>query len=45
MKNGKTVGLDNIPMKIWKCLGEQGLEWLTELFNVIARPAKMPNVS
>ena len=27
---------------MWKCLGEEGLEWLTELFNVIFRTAKMP---
>ena len=28
--------------EVWKCLGEEGLEWLTELFNVIFRTAKMP---
>jgi len=28
-------------MEVWKCLGEAGLEWLSELFNVIFRTAKM----
>ena len=32
MKSGKAVGLDLIPVEIWKCLGEEGLEWLAELF-------------
>jgi len=43
MKSRKAVGLDLIPMEIWKCLGEEGLEWLTELFNVIFSTIKMPN--
>jgi len=30
-------------MKIEKCLGERGLEWLMELFNVIFKIAKMFN--
>ena len=42
MKNGKAVGPDSIPVEIWKCLGEQGLGWLTDLFNMIFRAAKMP---
>ena len=41
MANGKTVGPDQIPVKVWKCMGEEGLEWLTELFNVIFKTAKM----
>jgi len=32
MKAGKVVGSDDIPMEIWKCLGEEGLQWLTNLF-------------
>jgi len=43
MKSGKAVGPDLIPVEIWKCLGEVGLDWLTELFNVIFRTVKMPN--
>ena len=42
MSNGKAEGSDQIPVKVWKCLGEAGLEWLSELFNVIFRTAKMP---
>jgi len=42
MKNGKAVGLDRILVEIWKCLGEEGLEWLTELFNVILGPLRCP---
>jgi len=42
MSNGKAVGTDQIPVEVWKFLGEVGLEWLTELFNVIFRTAKMP---
>ena len=40
--NGKSVGPDQKPVEVWKSLGEEGLEWLTELFNVIFRTAKMP---
>jgi len=43
MKSGKAVGLDLIPMEIWKCLGEEGLDWLTELLMFIFRTVKMPN--
>ena len=28
-------------MEVWKCLGEEGLKWLAELFNVIFKTAKM----
>jgi len=42
MPNGKSVGPDQIPVEVWKCLGKKGLEWPTELFNVIFRTAKMP---
>ena len=42
MVNGKAEGPDQIPVEVWKCLGEAGLEWLSELFNVIFRTAKMP---
>ena len=42
MANGKAEGPDQIPVEVWKCLGEAGLEWLSELFNVIFKTAKMP---
>ena len=43
MANGKVEGPDQIPVEVWKCLEEEGLEWLTELFNVICMTAKMPS--
>ena len=43
MKSGKAVGPDLIPVEIWKCLGEVGVDWLTELFNIVFRTVKMPS--
>ena len=42
MPSGKAEVPDQIPVEVWKCLGEEGLEWLAELFNVIFRTTKMP---
>jgi len=42
MKVGKVVGPNNIPVKIWKSLGEKGLEWQTSFFNFILETATMP---
>ena len=42
MANGKVEGPDQILMEVWKCLGEEGLKWLVELFNIIFRSTKMP---
>jgi len=41
MMVGKAVGPDNIPVEIWKSLGEEGVEWLTDFFNVILKTATM----
>ena len=30
MKNHKPVGPDNIPIEAWKCMGEEGISWLTK---------------
>ncbi|XP_057550510.1 uncharacterized protein LOC130828560 [Amaranthus tricolor] len=38
----KAVGLGNIPIEVWRGLGEEGIHWLTELFNAILRSSKMP---
>ncbi|KAF7644203.1 hypothetical protein LDENG_00226100 [Lucifuga dentata] len=35
MKSGKAVGPDDIPVEVWKCLGEVAVEFLTRLFNEI----------
>jgi len=45
MANGKAVGPNQIPVEVWKFMGEVGLDWLTELFNVICRTGKMPRES
>ena len=42
MANGKVEGPDQIPIEVWKYSSEEGLEWLTQLFNIIFRMAKMP---
>jgi len=42
MQYGKAVGPNCIPMEIWKCLGVDGIEWITKFFNVILRTVKMP---
>ena len=31
MKSGKAVGPDDIPVEVWKCLGESTLAFLTKL--------------
>jgi len=41
MKAGKAIGPYSIPMEIWKCLDEEGIDLLTRLFNVIFWIAKM----
>ncbi|KAK3510455.1 hypothetical protein QTP70_007615 [Hemibagrus guttatus] len=33
MKSGKAVGPDDIPVEVWKCLGEAAVEFSTSLFN------------
>jgi hypothetical protein len=42
MKPGKSVGPDDIPMDVWRILGEHGVTWLTKLFNIIWKSKKMP---
>ncbi|KAM2693357.1 hypothetical protein EV2_007535 [Malus domestica] len=43
MKHRKAVGPDDIPIEVWKVLGETGIAWLTDLFNRILKTKKMPN--
>ncbi|XP_076901808.1 uncharacterized protein LOC143556356 [Bidens hawaiensis] len=43
MLRAKVVGLDNIPIEAWKCLGDDGVQWLTTLFNLIFKNGKMPD--
>ena len=42
--NGRAVGPDDIPIEVWKCLGEKGITWLTKLFNEILKSKRMPDV-
>lgn len=43
MKIGKALGPDGIPIKAWKSMGDDGLSWLTKLFNKIIRTKKIPS--
>ncbi|KAK3517615.1 hypothetical protein QTP70_013098, partial [Hemibagrus guttatus] len=42
MKNGKAVGPDDIPVEVWKCLGDAAVEFLTSLFNRDLESEMMP---
>ena len=42
MGRTKAVGRDNITIKVWRGFGEEGIRWLTNLFNVILKTHKMP---
>jgi hypothetical protein len=43
MKIGKALGPDDIPIEVWRCLGDIAIVWLTKLFNIIFRSNKMPD--
>ncbi|XP_068228054.1 uncharacterized protein [Palaemon carinicauda] len=42
MKNGKAAGPDNLPLEVWKGLGEEGIDILWELAQKIFNQEKMP---
>ena len=42
MKGGKAMGLDSIPIEVWRFLGDRAIVWLTKLFNLIFRSNKIP---
>ncbi|KAK3558646.1 hypothetical protein QTP86_022960 [Hemibagrus guttatus] len=42
MKSGKAVGPDDIPVDVWKCLGEAAVEFLASLFNRVLESERMP---
>ena len=42
MKNGKAVGPDNLPIEVWKCLGEEGITSLSEMLNKICEEERIP---
>jgi hypothetical protein len=37
------MGLDGIPIEVWKCLGDIAIVWLIKLFNHIFRSNRMPD--
>jgi len=43
IKSRKVIGLDRIPIEVWRYLGEVGMRWLTNLFNKICLTKKIPN--
>ena len=42
MKKGKAVGPDELPVEVWKCMGEMGITFLTRLFNRLLMGERMP---
>ena len=42
MKNGKAVAPDDIPVEVWKCLGDIALEFLTKLYNRTMESERTP---
>ncbi|XP_071728136.1 uncharacterized protein [Rutidosis leptorrhynchoides] len=42
MGRNKAVGPDQVPIEAWRCLGDDGVRWLTCLFNKTFRSSKMP---
>ena len=42
MKNGKATGMDGIPVEVWKCLGEEGIDMLCDLMQGIYEQETIP---
>ena len=42
IKKGKAVGPDELPVKVWKCMGEMGIKFLTSLFNRLLMDEQIP---
>ena len=42
MKKDKAVGPDELPVKVWKCMGKMGIKFLTRLSNRILMGERMP---
>ena len=42
MKGGKALGPDEVPIEVWRVLGDVAIVWLTKLFNHIFRSNKSP---
>ena len=42
MRKGKAVGPDELPVEVWKRMGEMGIKFLTRLFNRLLMSERMP---
>ena len=42
MKKGKAIGPDELPVEVWKCMGEMGIKFLTRLYNRLLMGEWMP---
>ena len=42
MNKGKAIGPDELPVKVWKCMGDMGIKFLTRLFNRLLMGEQMP---
>ena len=42
MKSGTAVGPDDIPVEVWKCIGDVAVVFFTRTFNRILQSEKMP---
>ena len=41
-KKGKTVGPDELPVEVWKCMGKMGIKFFTRLFSKLLMGERMP---
>ena len=42
MKKDKAVGPNELPVEVWKCMGEMGIKFLTRLINRLLMGKRMP---
>lgn len=42
IKSCKALGLDGLPIELWKRLGDMVVSWLTKQFNKIIQTRKIP---
>ena len=42
LKKGKPVGSDELPVEVWKCMGEMGIKFLTRVFHRLLMGERMP---
>ena len=42
MKKDKAIGPDELPIEVWKCMGEIGIKFLTRPFNRLLMGKRMP---